>query len=172
MKTFKITLVALAVAATGVVSAATSDGTIGTDSTGTADVTLIKQDAVQITNVDTLDLGTHATLAADRTADDDVCVFNSTSSYNITFTSANGSFELQDGANSIPYSVAWSSNGGAVVPVAYSTAITGNTGDATSLTCGAAVTNANFAVTVTAADFNAANPGNYSDTLTLFVEAI
>jgi len=170
MKYFKIALVTSAIAATGIVSAAT-DGNLGVDSTGTSEVTLIKQDAVQITNVGDIDLGTHATLAGNQVVDDDVCVFNSTSSYEITFTSANGAFVLEDGANSIPYTVDWSSNGGAAADVTYNTAIGGNTGDATSLTCGGG-TNANFEVTVTAADFNAANPGNYTDTLTIFVEAI
>lgn len=164
----KITL-AVAIASAVVVSGsavAATDGTLGLTSTGTSVVTIIKENAVQISNVNDLDMGTHSALAADASANDDVCVFSSTSGYNITVSSANGALELQDAATTtpVPYALTWDT-----APVTLGSTITGLTGDNTSLNCGGG-TNANFAVTVASADFNAAAPGTYTDTLTLLVQ--
>lgn len=168
MKNFKLAVLASALVASGSLMAAT-DGTLGTTSTGESLVTIIKQNAVQITNVADLDLGTHATAAADMSANDDVCVFNSTATYSITVTSGNGGFNLSDGTNNIPYSVEWAANGGAAVALVDGASLGSLTGDRTSLNCGGG-TNANFSATVAAADFNAAGPGTYTDVLTLLVE--
>jgi len=168
MKNFKLAVLASALVASGSVMAA-QDGTLGLSSEGESLVTIIKENAVQITNVADLDLGTHATLAADQSANDDVCVFNSTAAYKITVSSANGAFVLKDGAEEIPYAVAWAANGGAAVPLAHGAALGGLAGDQASLDCNAG-TNANFSATVASADFNAAAPGTYTDTLTLLVE--
>jgi spore coat protein U-like protein len=167
MKTFKFAVLASSLVASGFVMAA-EQGTLGLTSEGESIVTIIKQNAVQITDVADLDLGTQAFLTADATDNDDVCVFNSTASYQITVSSANG-LNLMDGAEAIPYSVEWSANGGAAVTVVDGDPITGLVGDQTSLDCNGG-TNANFSATVVAADFNAAAPGTYTDTLTLLVE--
>lgn len=172
MKKLKLALVASAVAlsASGVVTAAT-DGTLGATSTGESIVTIIKQNAVQITNVGDISLGTHAALAADQSGSDAVCVFSSTGGYSVTATSANGTgaFSLNDGGtNDIAYTVTWQ-GAGAAVPLAEGTALIGQTGDSGSVNCSGG-TNATFEVTVAAALFNAAAPGSYSDTLTLLVE--
>ena len=168
MKTFKLAVLASALVASGSLMAAPTQGTLGATSSGTSDVTIIKENAVQITGVADLDLGTHATLAADVSVNDDVCVFNSTATYSITVSSANGGFNLSDGTNNIPYSVDWSS-GGAAVALTDGALLGSLTGDRTSLNCGGS-TNANFSATVAAADFNAAGPGTYTDTLTLLVK--
>jgi spore coat protein U-like protein len=99
---------------------------------------------------------------------DDVCIFSSTTNYNVTIDSANGGFRLMDGTEEIPYGLTWSANGGTAATVADGTAITGLAGNSTSLDCGSG-TNATFEVTVASADFNSAVPGSYSDTLTLTV---
>lgn len=173
MKNFKLALVASAIAVSAsTVAIAATDGTLDLTSTGTSVVTIIKQNAVQITNVDDLNLGTHYTLTADEVASDDVCVFSSTATYDITMSSGAGAtFALNDGGgNLMPYSVAWTGNG--VVgptPVVSGTTIGATfAGDAVSPTC-AGGTNANFEVTVAQADFNAAANGSYTDTLTLLV---
>ena len=166
MKNVRLALIASVFAVSGTALAA-SDGTLGTSSTGTSVVTIIKENAVQISNVNDLDLGTHATLSADAVLSDDVCIFSSTVGYNVTATSANGAFNLADGANTIAYSVTWTV-GVTTAPMVYNTAITGLSGDNTSLTCSTS-TNATFEATVASADFNAANPGTYTDTLTLLV---
>ncbi|MFK7994153.1 MAG: hypothetical protein AB8B87_08440 [Granulosicoccus sp.] len=164
-----ILVTALSVVASAAAHAATQ-GTIGATSTGTSDVLLVKQNAVMITDVADLDLGTLNNTAVDLVASDDVCVFNSTSSYEVTVTSANAAFALSDGATgTIPYAVTWASNGGAAAAVAYNTGIGGLLGDQASTSCGGG-TNATFAVSVLAADFNSADPGTYSDTLTLMIE--
>lgn len=163
MKKFTLAAVASVVLASGSAIAA-SDGTLGLTSTGTSVVTIIKENAVQISNVNDLDLGTHSSLAANAVAADDVCVFSSTTGYNLTVTSANGVFELQDGAEAIPYDLSWNT-----APVTEGGVMSGLTGDNSSLNCGGG-TNAAFEVTVAAADFNGAEPGSYTDTLTLLVQ--
>jgi hypothetical protein len=168
MKLFRIALIASLTAMTGSAIAATQ-GTIGNTSTGTSDININKGNAVQITDVDDIDLGTSGNLAATATQSDAVCVFSSTGACNITVTSTNGSFILTDAntTTDIDYTVDWTV--GTLAPVTYNTAITGLVGDSTSVDCGA-TTNATFTVSVTAAEFNAADPGSYTDTLTLLVQ--
>ena len=168
MKLFRIAMIASLTALTGTAIAAT-DGTLGSTSTGTSIINIAKQNAVQITDVDDIDLGTAGNLTATATESDSVCVFSSTGAYNITLSSTNGSFELSDTntTTNIPYSVDWTV--GTATTAVYNTAITGLVGDSTAVDCGA-TTNATFSVSVTAANFNAADPGNYSDTLTLLVQ--
>lgn len=158
------------VAALGMAATANAalDGTLGATSTGESDVILIKDNAVMITDVGDLDLGTHNSTATDLGASDDVCVFNSTATYNVTVTSANAAFNLVSGANTIPYSLTWADSSTVANPVVYNTAMTGLLGDRTSISCGGG-TNATFAVNVAANDFNNAPPGSYADTLTLTI---
>lgn len=162
MRQFKLSLIAASLAFSGSVLAAT-DGSLGLTSVGESVVTIIKDNAVQITNVNDIDLGQHATLAADLAVGDDVCVFSSTSGYNVTITATGNTFALDSGSDTIPFTLEW--NGAAVT---HGTQMTGLTGDNVSLNCGAS-TNANFEVTVLAADFNAAPPGTYTNTLSLTV---
>jgi len=170
MKTFKIALISAAVAASAsTVAVAATDGLLDLTSTGTSIITIIKQNAVQITNVNDIDLGTHFALAADEVASDDVCVFSSTGSYDITLTSGAGpAFEMNDGGGTpLAYAVNWTT-GGTTTP-AVSGAVVGTfTSTAVDPTCSGG-TNANFEVTVNQADFNAAPNGTYTDTLTLVV---
>lgn len=171
MKNLKLALVAstvLAASASGVALAAT-DGTLGLTSEGESLITLIKQNAVQITDVADLNLGTFATATADVVGSDNVCVFSSTGGYNVEIDgSVAGTFELDSAGDKLAYSVTWAANGGAAAAVTAGTPITGLTGDSTSLNCGGG-TNATFEVTVAQAAFNAADPGTYTDTLTLTV---
>lgn len=168
MKLFRVAMIASLTAFAGTAIAAT-DGTLGLTSAGTSIINIGKQNAVQITDVDDLNLGTAGSLSATATESDSVCVFSSTGAYNITLSSANGAFILSDvnTTTDIAYSVDWTA--GTATTAVYNTAITGLVGDSTAVDCGA-TTNATFSVSVTAANFNAADPGNYSDTLTLLVQ--
>ena len=168
MKLFRIALIASLTAMTGSAIAATQ-GTIGNTSTGTSDININKGNAVQITDVDDIDLGTSGNLSATATQSDSVCVFSSTGAYNVTVTSSNGSFILTDTntTTDIVYTVDWTV--GTLAAVTYNTAITGLVADSTAIDCGA-TTNATFTVSVAAAAFNAADPGSYTDTLTLLVQ--
>ncbi len=175
MQFAKISLAVAAFAVSGITFAATN-GTPGPTSTGSSVVTIIKQDAVQITKVDDLNFANPGFLSTAARLSDDVCVFSTTTGYNVTLTSLNGAagaFALSDGTNSFPYAVAWGTTGfaaGAGSPVTAGTALTGQTGDNVNPDCGgAAATNAAFDVTIAAADYNAAPTGTYTDTLTMVV---
>lgn len=170
MKNFNKAILVAAVLGMSATAQAATDGTIGTTSTGTSDVMVVKENAVMITDVGDLDLGIMNSTAADLVAFDDVCVFNSTANYQITVTTSNTSFELSDGGTgAIPYALTWADDGGIPGSVVYGTTVTGLVGDRTSPSCGGG-TNARFTVSVLAADFNSAAPGTYTDTLTLMVE--
>jgi len=167
MKMYSKTLLVAAITMSGSAMAATQ-GNLGPDSTGTSDVTIIKEDAVQISNVDDLDLGTMNLASADITATDEVCVFNTTATYSVTVSSSNGVFELRDGAEAIPYAVSWADDDLVPAGVVYGVAETAQLGDNLDPTCGAG-TNASFGITITQADFNNAAAGTYTDTLTLLI---
>lgn len=147
---------------------AATDGTLGSTSEGTSIVTIIKEDAVLITDVDDLNLGTSGALFENQVATDGVCVYTSTGSYNLAITTANGLFSLQSGTTTtdIAYTLEWITD--TATSVVYNTPITGLIGDSQSINCNG-TTNALFQLTVTSGAFNAADPGNYQDTLTLLV---
>ena len=176
MKNFKLAAVAsIVIASTSGVALAATQGNLDTTSEGTSDVTIIKQNAVQLTKVDDLDFGNVGFMASDTTLSDDVCVFSSTTDYNVTMSSGQGpgAFAVADGGNSIPYTVSWTDGTTtATDPVVSGTQIADDfTGDDADPDCGGG-TNASFSVTIGAAGFNAAPTGSYSDTLTLLVEPL
>lgn len=151
-------------------SHAAVDGTIGATSSGESDITLTKQNAVLISGISDLDLGSFISTSTDLEAFDDVCIFNSTSNYRITVTSANSAFALSDGGTgTIPYAMTWADSTSTANNVAYNAAMPGLQGDTSSTSCGGG-TNARFTISVAAADFNSAAPGNYTDTLLLMIE--
>lgn len=135
----------------------------------TATVTIIKPDTVQITDVDDLVLGTFSSLDASLSVSDDVCVYSSSGAYGLVVTSANGAFALKDVATTteIPYSIDWLV--ASAITVIYGDPLVGLAGNANNVSCDG-TTNASFQATVTAADFNAADPGDYSDTLTFLIQ--
>ncbi len=167
-QSLKVGVITIPFALAGHVLAAT-DGALefnGDASTGNSDVSIVKQISVQITNMDDLDLGTHAQLSADQEATDDVCVFASNTTYFVTVSSANGTFQMvgADPANTLDYSVKWGAT-----PLTYDTQIgVAQTGDPTDASCGG-TDNASYTVTVAQADFNAATYDTYSDILTVSI---
>lgn len=147
---------------------AATDGTLGSTSEGTSIVTIIKEDAVIITDVDDLFLGTTGALFNNQVNADAVCVYSSTGSYSIAITTANGLFSLESDTTTtdIAYSLEWITD--VTNPVVYNNTIVGLIGDSQSVSCNG-TSNAIFQITVTTTAFNAADPGSYQDTLTLLV---
>jgi spore coat protein U-like protein len=147
---------------------AATDGSLGSTSEGTSLVTIIKGNAVLITDVDDLFLGTHGTLDTKKVSADAVCVYSSTGAYNLAITTINGYFALQSTSTTtdIPYSLEWITD--VATPVLHNSPINGLIGDSQSINCNGS-TNAIFQQTVRRAAFNAADPGSYQDTLTLLV---
>ena len=174
----KLTIAVAAFAVSGVAVAA-QDGTPGPTSTGSSVVTIIKQDAAQITKVNDLNFNNPGFLSNDVRLADDVCVFSTTGAYNVTLTSTNGTndFLLRNGSgDDMPYSVAWgaATTLGAVgsgTAITGGTALAGQAGNGTDLDCAgdAGGVNAAFAVEIAAADYNAAPVGTYTDILTILV---
>ncbi|MFK7854964.1 MAG: hypothetical protein AB8B79_12655 [Granulosicoccus sp.] len=171
MKALNKTLLvaALTLSGTSLTAIAATQGNLGASSTGSSDVMIIKDNVVQLSGVGDLDLGQHNSTDIDLTANDDVCVFNSTATYSVTVESAGSAFELRNGAEAIPYSVLWTTSAAPATAMTHQAALGGNVGDRTSPNCNGG-TNANFAVQVSSVDFNAAVPGTYTDTLTLMIE--
>ena len=176
MKNVNFALATASVIFAGSAHAAT-DGLIGdaaSGSTGSSIVTIVKDNAVQISKVDDIDFGNQSTLTADAVASDQVCVFASTGGYNITASGdgVGGAFTLSDGGSGVlPYTVSWSEGAvnSALLPGA---AATGFIGDSSAADCGGAGdanTNATFEVTIDQTNFNMAAAGTYSGTLTLKV---
>ena len=145
-----------------------TDGAIGAESEASLEVAFVKQNAVRISGVDDVDFGSRAYLTSSERFVDRLCVYSSTGGYAITVTSANGVFELAgDGSpDRIPYRMQWISGG--IHELAPGVATGGFLGHSTDIDCRGR-TNASFRVIVTAADFNRADPGVYSDTLMLLV---
>jgi len=170
VKNLKIALVVSAVAFTG--SAMADDGTLGATSTGASTVTIVKDNAVQISDVGDLNMGFQSTLTADEIMGDDVCVFSSTGGYNVTVTSSTGSFDLVGTGvtpASLSFGLTWETAAGQVT-VAHGTAITGLLGNNSALDCGGPTNlNARFEATIDDAEFNAIAPDTYSAVVSLEV---
>jgi len=148
-----------------------SDGSLGSTSEGTSVITIVKEDAVQITGVDNLEMGIRGgSITTNLSVSDAVCVFSSTGGYSLTVTSANAAFILSDVGSStdIPYTLEWTTSV-STQTLAYNTALQGLTGDSNSLDCNGS-TNATLSVSLTPASFNNADPGSYQDTVTLLVQ--
>ena len=175
----KLTLATAALAFAGGAIAA-SDGTPGPDSTGTSVVTVIKQDAVQITKVNDLNFK-QPRLPVQRhppgrrrlrVLDHDQLQRHADLGPTAPTTS-----ELTNGAGDVlPYTVAWGEDT-TLAPLGSGTGITGGTalaaqvGNDTDLDCAsdAGGVNAAFAVQIDAGAYNAAPVGTYTDILTMVV---
>lgn len=143
---------------------AASDGSVGATSSGTLGVQVMIPALVRITDLSDIDLGTYSGDQGNLSGSSDACVrSNSPGNYQLTVTSSNGAFNLQDGSESLAYSVTW---GGAAV--SYNTPLSGLTPDSDSLSsCTPTVDQ--LTVEVLGSALHQARPGSYSDTLTLMV---
>jgi len=146
-----------------------------------SDITMVKGEAVKISNIDDWLIGVFA--ANDNIAGaaynwDWECVYTSTGSYRVELTSANGGNDLRliSGAgDEMRYYLYTYHRRGANYTLEYFTdplININNLSGSTSLTCAdepIAGTNLWFAAVVFAGDFNAAPPGIYTDFMTLVV---
>jgi hypothetical protein len=153
---------------------AASDGTLGLTSQGSVDITVGVGDRVQISGLDDIALGQWSG-SGNLTGDEELCVYSSTSKYEVTISGlhASNSFALSaGGTTTLPYTVNWADDPGDATygnrGVTEGTPLTGNVGNNTHYTCGGA-TNATLRVYITEANLQAAVAGNYSDTLTINV---
>jgi hypothetical protein len=172
MRVFLMTLAGASVMALSVAYGATQ-GTLGTTSTGTVDISAEKLAGVRISGLDDIVFG--STVTAPAAQADALCVYSTPGAYTIRATSANATgttFRLSGGGtNYMTYTVAWydAASGGTSTALGSgqtSTAIAN--GDQAAQDCGGS-NNARVEVTVNAASFAAAATGTYSDTLTLMV---
>lgn len=172
----KLQLIKTSLFALGLISGsvmAATQGSLGTDSTGTLDITVDINDLVQVSNLTDLVLGTFNGGGADLSDSDTFCVYrNGAGTFDITMTGDGGSsaFTLTDGTNTVPYAVDFTN-----IPAASTTAMTTNVAlggqanaNTSSTTCGG-TDNVSVTVTVASGDLASAPAGTYGGTLTMVV---
>lgn len=178
MKHFKLALIASVLTISGSALAAT-DGVFTTtgSTTGSSVVSITKQDGVALIGVADMAFAAAASINATTAAkNDDVCVFSSTGGYSVTATSQNDpagplfNLESATAATTIGYTMTWTDNTGATLPLVNGTALPGQSGNSTDSTC--PTDNANFGVTLSVADFTAADPASYQDTVNLLITSL
>ncbi len=172
-KTLRPLLLASFVLVSGNVHAATADGTLGGTSTGTVDITLNKNDEVQISGLSAVTLA----LQADGSAigETTACIYRvGTPGYNLTATGdgASNAFTvaLADASDPIAYTVSFIDAANATPGAALSsgTAKMGLQANTVAADCGG-TPNVTFAVAVNATDYAAAQAGAHSGVLSLLV---
>ncbi len=175
----KLQLIKTSLFALGLLSGsamAATQGSLGTNSTGSLDITVDINSLVQVTNLTDLGLGTFNGGGTDLSATDTFCVYrNGAGTFDITMSGsgAANAFTLTDSTNTIPYSVDFTN-----IPAAATTAMTTGVllggqqnANTSSTTCSGAGDSDNVSVTVTVTSANlAASPaGAYGGTLTMVV---
>ncbi len=94
---------------------ASTQGTLGTTSTGSINFTVVKPPRANITNMSDLKLSGWIVGDGNVTLAEDVCVYSSRPSggYSVSASGSGGggAFELSNGAHNIAYSVAWNAGG-------------------------------------------------------------
>lgn len=149
---------------------AATDGTQGSSSTGSTEISVTKQAEMKISGLNDIALTVQGDGSA--TGSSTACIYrNGTGSYSVTATGsgAASTFSLTDGASGVmPYSVTFS-DGTNTPTLTSNTAATNLSGANTlSATCNGG-TNATVAVTVSALEFSSAPAGSYTGTLTLVI---
>jgi len=144
---------------------AAQDGALGNPSIGSTIISITKDDAVMISNVDDINFGVHSALISDISGGDEVCVYSSTEKYVVTATTPTGAFNF-NGPAPLPFSVMWN---GEVLKHGLPSQT--NAGDSFSFNCNGSA-NVALEASVAAADFNISPAGFYSEVVTLTVEPI
>ena len=151
---------------------AASQGSLGTTSQGSLDITLSIEDLIRISDFSDMAFGAYSG-TGDLNSNDDLCVYRNDTGgqYTITATASEGAFQVDDGGtNTIAYSVFFNDTTGTTgeVAVTYNTATATQSGaNTTSSDCSVGGLSANVHVRFLAADLQAAVPGSYSGTLVL-----
>lgn len=143
-------------------------GTLGPTSNDTLAVTIEKPLEVRISRVDDVDFGRVTNTVVDLTAVENFCVFSSTGAVTLTLTSANAAGTVLNMINGSSDLLAYQISVGGTAAQS-GVPITGVAANSVADDC-ANVDNVVSTVSILANDFNAADPGLYADTLTLFVE--
>ena len=161
--------------------AATADGSIGTNSTGTSDVTVTIAENFLITGMSAFAFGTRNIGDGNADTNDDICIYhNGDGSYkvNITDDSTGGTgagFNVENAGNTetISYAVSFndvSGTGGSIAVVDGANTVAQSGADTASQSCAGGDT-ANIQVVITNANMNAAVAGAYDSELTIVVDA-
>lgn len=153
-----------------------ADGELGATSTATTTVSVIKGDAVKISDVNSFSFGTSQTsLPAQQV--DNVCVYSTTGNYSVIASSVDGNeFEMispKNSNNRISYSVKWSTNlnSNDGINLIYNTqSAVFNGADTSSENCASTNATARLILDINQTSWNAAPAGNtFTDTLQLVV---
>ncbi len=162
---------------------ASTQGSLGNTSTGSANISVTKSVQAQITDISDMTLANWTVGSGAVTLYSNVCIYSSTGNYQITATGSGlaGIFTISSGVLAvIPYSVTWNaggagslaSSGTALTPLIQSAAFANaNTGSATCSGGGSANDTARVVVGISSAAMTAATSSNtpYTGTLTLVV---
>jgi hypothetical protein len=159
-----------------------TQGSLGTTSTGTANISITKSVQAQISDLSDMTLSNWNVGQGAVTLTSNVCIYSSTGSYKVT---ASGSgllniFTIASGLNLIPYSVSWNAGGAGSLAntgtsltssIQSSSFSNANTSSATCSGGGSANDTARVIVSVASTDMQAAASSStaYTGTLTLLV---
>lgn len=171
----KTAAISILVALVSNVALAATQGTVGSTSTGTSVVSISKGHQVRISDIADFAFGAQTSTPAK--ANDNICIYSTSGSYDVTAQSANASgtdFRMANvGASSfVTYTVEWNNaasgtSGTALLNAVTSSAFTG--AHTTSNNCGGS-TNSRLFVQVDNTSFTSAPSGvAFTDTLTLVV---
>lgn len=165
----------------GTANAATQ-GTLGSTSTGTAQISVTKNVQAQISDIQDMTLSNWSVGDGAVTLTSNVCVYSSTGTYKVTATGSGllGIYTIGSGLNLIPYTVKWNAGGagnladtGTNLTAGIQSSSFGNA-STTSANCsggGAGNDTARVVVGITqsAMDSAASSPTPYTGTLTMLV---
>lgn len=162
--------------ATATVATAATDGSLGTTSTGSSDISIEIPAYVRATGFANFSFGTWSG-SGNFDSNDNVCIYsNSTGGgYQVTATGegAGGAFTLSNGSGGeLDYEVWWNdaANTTGSVQVTAGVALTGQTGaHTTSQTCGGG-NRANLRIRILSTALSTSNSGAYSGTVTIVIE--
>lgn len=154
---------------------ASTQGSVGANSTGSVDISATVPGRVQISGLSDVAFGTvDPTIPASSAQN--LCVWSNTSGRGYTITAAGSgpgsAFALSDGTNSLPYAVEWSASAGqsSGSALAAGAPLSGLSSAATNPSCSSGpAASASLIVKMTAADLQAAVASSYTGTLTLVV---
>lgn len=181
-KTYILAVSSLAALTLPITAQAATQGTLGSTSTGTANISITKSVQAQISDLSDMTVSNWSIGDGAVTLFTNACIYSSTGSYKVTATGSGslGAFTIASGMNTIPYSVVWNAGGagnlastGSSLNTGVQSATFGNadTGSATCNGGGAANNTARVVVGITSAAMNAAVSSNtpYTGTLTMLV---
>ena len=161
---------------TTVAASASTNGSLGSTSTGTVTIGASVPNRVQLTGLSDVSFTNQDPTVAAANAQN-ICVWSNTSTkgYNVTATGdgSSNAFTLANGSLTVPYSVEWSDSSGqsSGTGLATGTALTGLTSTATNPTCSSgASSTASLIVKISTANLQTMQAAtSYTGTLTLVV---